>query len=348
MRGEPAVELIEHAAQLYELANQWWSLWQADARATPFQSPAWLLPWWRQFGEGSLLAVALFERERLCALVPAYIYTEAASGTRKVFLLGQGTTDYLDGLCLPGHEKHLLDAVRQVLSTRADAWDVLEWQQLRKGSPLLCLATPGPGEICPQLSLKDYTLPQKMARNLANYRNRARLAGELQVESAGPDAVLAAFAELVRLHQKDWAARGEAGVLLDERVLAMHREALPLLALRGLAWLGTVRLADEPIAAGYGLQARGRFFYYLSGFDPDRRELSPGTLLIAEALAHCRASGLEVFDFLRGRETYKYLWGAEDVCTWQVRLCSPGREEAAGAGHLRAACTHPNEGSRNQ
>ncbi len=65
---------------------------------------------------------------------------------------------------------------------------------------------------------------------------------------------------------------------------------------------------------------------------------SPGTLALAAALESARDEGLSELDLLRGREPYKYRWGAED------RLHFARRLEASPAPHARhpeAAATGP-------
>ena len=67
-------------------------------------------------------------------------------------------------------------------------------------------------------------------------------------------------------------------------------------------------------------------YYYLGGFDPAAKHLSPGTLLIGHAVERAVEAGAEAFDFCKGREPYKYLWGATDTPTFTRRLT-----HAAGA-----------------
>jgi CelD/BcsL family acetyltransferase involved in cellulose biosynthesis len=40
------------------LMPEWQALWQRTPAATPFQSPAWLLSWWRCFGSEKPLILA--------------------------------------------------------------------------------------------------------------------------------------------------------------------------------------------------------------------------------------------------------------------------------------------------
>ena len=53
-------EVLTADAALRALGPEWEALWRrAGDRATPFQSPAWLLPWWRAFGTGRPRAATL-------------------------------------------------------------------------------------------------------------------------------------------------------------------------------------------------------------------------------------------------------------------------------------------------
>ena len=42
--------LISTPEELERLREEWLALWRRSPSATPFQSPMWLLPWWRAFG----------------------------------------------------------------------------------------------------------------------------------------------------------------------------------------------------------------------------------------------------------------------------------------------------------
>jgi CelD/BcsL family acetyltransferase involved in cellulose biosynthesis len=60
--------------------------------------------------------------------------------------------------------------------------------------------------------------------------------------------------------------------------------------------------------------------YYLGGFEPAYARASVGALVVAHALAEAQRHGAREFDFLRGREPYKYAWGAQDRPLLRLRL----------------------------
>lgn len=61
-------------------------------------------------------------------------------------------------------------------------------------------------------------------------------------------------------------------------------------------------------------------YTYLGGFNPALEALSPGTVIIAHAIDEAIGEGRCAFDFLRGREAYKYAWGAADELTYRGLL----------------------------
>ena len=53
-----AIDELETLDDLLALRSQWVELWRRCADSTPFQSPAWIIPWWKRFGSDQLRVVA--------------------------------------------------------------------------------------------------------------------------------------------------------------------------------------------------------------------------------------------------------------------------------------------------
>jgi CelD/BcsL family acetyltransferase involved in cellulose biosynthesis len=122
-------------------------------------------------------------------------------------------------------------------------------------------------------------------------------------------------------------------VLAHPAVERFHRAAARGLLRLGALRLYVLRVAGRAIAAHYGFSHRRRAYYYLGGFDPEFKAASPGTLLIGHAVERALLDGAQEFDFLRGRESYKYLWGAAERATYNrtFRRASRGRGERSDA-----------------
>jgi CelD/BcsL family acetyltransferase involved in cellulose biosynthesis len=72
-------------------------------------------------------------------------------------------------------------------------------------------------------------------------------------------------------------------------------------------WLG-----NQPIAALVAFldKRQSRFSPYLCGFDPAFAKFSPGNVLFAHSIRYSIQEGFREYDFLRGGESYKYMFGA--------------------------------------
>lgn len=328
--AEVRAEAVATPEALQRLRPEWEALWAEAPGATPFQHPAWLLPWWRHIGRGRLAGIAVRSATgELLAFAPLYVYAEA--DRRRLFPLGIATTDDLAPLVHPAFEAHALRCMGSELAARRDL-DAIELPQQRAGSPLLHLPCPpgwlqhvGACDPHPVLDLRDpRALPKAMRENVRHCRSRAARAGTIACETAGARQVAEFLDALERLHTRRWAARGDPGVLGDPGVRAMHREAAPQLHSAGLLRLHALRLDGRIIAVLYCLLHAGTCHYYVGGFDPAHAAISPGTLLVAHAIEQARAEGALRFDFLRGQEPYKYRWGAMDEPRFVLRRWRDG------------------------
>lgn len=333
--AEPAtrIEEITTPDGLRAVRHEWSEIWERCLTASPFQTPEWLLPWWNHFQPGELWCLALRQGERLVGLVPLFVPRKEMSGRSGVQLVGVGASDYLDVLVEPMVARPALDAVWTHLASRSERWMLGEFPDLPAASPLLARQTPPgldvswrAGEVCPVLGLPDKVadlasvVPRRQWQKLQYYRRRAAREAEVSVERADAASLDSMLDELFRLHRARWRLRNSPGVLADEAVQRFHRDVTHGFLPRGMLRLYVLRLGGRVVASLYGFACRGRTYYYLGGFDPDVRGLSPGMLLIGHAIEEAVREGAHEFDFLRGREAYKYDWGAQDRPTFCIQF----------------------------
>src|ERR1700674_4366621 len=74
--GAMSAALISTTGQLEALEPEWLELWRRTPDATPFPSPAWLLPWWGRFGSHELSVITLRDNGRLSGAQPLYVLRE--------------------------------------------------------------------------------------------------------------------------------------------------------------------------------------------------------------------------------------------------------------------------------
>lgn len=325
-----AADLIASDAALAALRPDWARLWRRVPTATPFQSPAWLLPWWRQFGTGAPRVAVLHDGQSLSGILPLYVLEDRSE--RKLLPMGAGITDYQDALLAPGVPA---DATAQLLrvvlrQARRDGVIACDLIDVPPDARLRSAAVPEgwrdewrSADACPVLVLPKSLeqlracVPAPTLRKLRMNRHRVERIGGCTTEIATEETVPALLDALFHLHEVRW---GGEGVLGDPRVRAFHREAAPLLLQEGVLRLQVLRLGARVVAAYHTLLAGHRILFYLSAYDPHHAHESPGTVLLGAMVEAAVREGRTELHFLRGGESYKYAWGGIDRMNAACRL----------------------------
>jgi CelD/BcsL family acetyltransferase involved in cellulose biosynthesis len=317
------IDELTTTEELEALEPAWADLWSRAPAATPFQAPAWLIPWWRHIGGGRLRVLAARAGGRLVGLLPMFL--QQAPEGEKLLPLGIAISDYLDALYEDGHGPEVAAAMLWHLAERHRDWHVCELHPLPAGSPLLeapgtpeyasealpfepCLVV----EIPPEAASLRHVLPKRMRKNLRYFGARAARLGRISFETATVASVPEMLDALFELHATRWAREGRPGVLAGPAIRAFHDAAAPALLSAGLLRLYALRLDGRIIAVLHAMHANRRAYCYMSGFDPDLAEISPGTLILAHAVEQAIGERAFEVDFLRGREPYKYFWGVRE------------------------------------
>jgi CelD/BcsL family acetyltransferase involved in cellulose biosynthesis len=323
---------LTRPSDLERLRGEWTALLEASTAATPFQAPEWLVAWWHCLGGQGLWTLAIRRRGRLVGIAPLYIFADPQTAERRVCLAGNGVSDKLSTVSSAEDGGVVARAVLDHLARRAELWDTCDFRDLPADSAIVCADLPPAlagsveaEEPCPVLTLPRtaddllQTVPRALAQNLRRSTRRARERGEVVFETAAPDTRRELLAALFHLHAARWEARGQRGVL-DERMRRFHETVSCALQERDMLYLHALRIDRRIIAAQYVLQYNRRAYLYITGFDPDFGALSPGALLMSHVLQEALRRGNNEFDFLRGRERYKYVWGAVDRPQRRLRI----------------------------
>lgn len=130
----------------------------------------------------------------------------------------------------------------------------------------------------------------------------------------GWDKAMEHFFRLHRLSQPQKA------VFMDENRESFFYEMAKIFATEGMVRLTELRSHQGPIASSISFVMGRTWALYNSGFDPRYKHYSPGIVLVAHTIKRAIAERLKVYDFLRGREIYKYDFGAKDRLLFRLRL----------------------------
>jgi CelD/BcsL family acetyltransferase involved in cellulose biosynthesis len=122
------------------------------------------------------------------------------------------------------------------------------------------------------------------------------------------------LAEFIKLHRARW---GHHGLFTEDEKGARDEAFMRELFARAPEGLITIIVARNlefgAFAAGLFLRDATGIRYWNAGGELAARSLSPGILLFAHGLQMAITERKQVFDFLRGNESYKYEVGAADV-----------------------------------
>jgi CelD/BcsL family acetyltransferase involved in cellulose biosynthesis len=239
-------------------------------------------------------------------------------------LAGAGVSDYLAPIVRAAISESVLDALDEALG---GARLPVRFHDVPCRTPWVAVARKphsvwsiSSASVCPLLRLQRdpaawrRMLPSGLQRNLRRYGNRiVDECGARFCTIDDPQQADRAIDALMDVHTRRWHAQRRPGVFAAADVRRFHRSIAPALIRRGVLRLHIITIGDAIIAAQYVLQDSPHAFSYIGGFDPEWGHYSPGTLLMAYSIERAIDDGCTSFDLLRGREPYKYAWGAHDT-----------------------------------
>lgn len=278
-------------------------------RVGPFVGSTWLETWWAVRGVGELLLRATDE-----SLVALTLHNDTVRfageadltdyhsplGNHAVPALTSLIADLESGteLRLNSLPKEAADAVSGALAA-ADIRPVTE-----EHSVTAVLALPSTfDEYLMTLSKKDRHELRRKRRKFENEVGPYRV-----VRRSGPDAV-ALFARLHRL------SSGDKGAFMTDQMedffLALHTAAG-----------GVIDVLEDSsgraASAIFSFEDEAGFYLYNSAYEPDLRNLSPGNVMLSHLIERAIEDDKQVFDFLKGDETYKFRLGATARSLYRV------------------------------
>src|SRR5919202_5453040 len=131
----PRIEEVRSLAGLERVRSEWLDLWRRVPGASIFQHPDWLIPWCAPFGVNEPWLLAVRRGNHLIGVAPLLVYERERQ--RVLTLMGAGISDVQDVLVEPSAARAVLDAVWYHLEQHQDRFDVVEFENLPPGSPLL-------------------------------------------------------------------------------------------------------------------------------------------------------------------------------------------------------------------
>jgi CelD/BcsL family acetyltransferase involved in cellulose biosynthesis len=322
------------------LREDWTRL--AAASGNVFATWEWNELWWRHYGRGRKLRVAVARRDDVDAIVPLFVWSERP--LRIMRLIGHGHGDLLGPICRHDDVNTAEHALRRALE--ADQHDVFigdwvagdrDWARtlggrvVRKtGYPILRFANGSWDEFLASQS-------QRFRKTLRNSRNRLERAHEVIYRCADSASLDRDLDTAFHLHRARF--RTHSCFFCGEHE-PFQRDFAALALERGWLRVMLLELDGEPVSFEYGFLFQNAYFAYQGGRDPVWARHSVGFLAEIESMRRAFAEGAAEYRFLGGEEGYKYRFPIEDPRLETVAApASPRGRVAAGA--LAAALRLP-------
>lgn len=112
----------------------------------------------------------------------------------------------------------------------------------------------------------------------------------------------------VLLHKKRMEMKGIKSFSTTDKFWAFQLELAEEFFKQQRLFLGIMEVNGSPVVSQYAFSFDNRIFHYQTGFDPHYHKYSLGLVSIGHMIENAIKSGFREYDFLRGKEDYKFHW----------------------------------------
>lgn len=326
------MDLTHYTTFPAELEDEWNALLSQSYANYPFMRFGYQRDWWSSLGGGEwkdaeLVLITGKKDGSLAAIAPLFTAVKP-DGKRAVMLVGSfEVSDYLDVIVSLADLPEFAADLLAYLHTHITGWVTLDFYNLLDSSPSISafesaaaaagwqtdLTTlqpspyiPLPGDFETYLAGIDKKQRHEIRRKMRRAES-AELPAKWYVltepENLEPD--IDAFLELM-------AQGSEKAAFLNESMVPYMRQVMRTAFKEGILHLSFLEIGDQKAAAKLCFDYQNRLWGYNSGYNNAFLEYSPGWVLMGHLLTWANEQKREVFDFMRGNETYKYRFGGID------------------------------------
>jgi CelD/BcsL family acetyltransferase involved in cellulose biosynthesis len=322
-RASPKLEFVD---DLDALRDDWERV--AATGGNIFGTWEWNDLWWRRYGRGRTLRVAVYREDgETAAVVPLFLWSRR--GLRILRLVGHGHGDRLGPITRDDDAATAVSALRLALA--AEPHDVFvgdwvagahDWSRALGARTLRTTGYPIV-RLPPSWPAFANALSPRFRKSLRNRRNRIDREHTVEHRLADESSLERDLDTAFRLHRARFGEHGRCNYCGEHE--SFQREFAAVALGRGWLRLLFLELDGEAVCVEHGFAFDDAYFAYQAGRDPAWDRHSVGTLLELETIRRAIGAGLSEYRFLGGDEPYKYRFPAED----------PGLETVAVPGSRR-------------
>lgn len=336
------VELVDDLGRLGDIASQWAQL-HAAAGGGPFSSADWLAAWAAAYGgQGAAPRIGLaWSGERLVAGMALGFRRGPVSGlgprVGKLAMLCDERAGFHEILALPGAEgQAAVAALLEGYLAQGD-WALADLNPMLGSAALDQLAAQARARglavwrreevrraVC---DLSD-GWQGYLDRRSGNFRKSIRVArkrvaaegGTLRILRGGEPDADSVLARALAVSARCWKARMGTDIGSNPQVRTFMTQIWSRFSARQSARILLLSIGGRDAASCFLLRAGSREYGFITDFDEDFAALSPGRVIVSQALETAAADGVAVFDMMRLTPFWERF--ADEIQSFdRLRLC---------------------------
>lgn len=311
--------------------KHWWKT-QFESNSfstnTIFQSWEWNYYWWENIGSHNpayrICILAVWEGHTITAIAPFVLYTRRIRShtiVSKIFWLSNDYSDYPDILTNIESKKNVWNCLLEYFrnnhpDTILELWDIFESSSIAemKFNPDEYSLSIKRGRMYLSIDLKDETTPtsnrlsKKLYKDLQYCERQLRTLGRFEYRVTYHTSL----ADLHTLAEFNKIKFGTKSFFNDTRNNLFFTSLIHDPHFSQKCFSSLLMLNGHTISIVMGFLHSKTMYYYLSGYDPSYHRHSPTKINLFYLLLDATRNQFDRFDFLRGDESYKYRWGAQE------------------------------------
>jgi len=314
------------------LRDRWQLLLDRSQPNHVFMTWEWLFTWWEHFGQERELFVLVVEAKgEVIGILPLMLCIQDdgyMNKVRSLHFIGyrsiQRWNDWMDILAI--RKEEVIRTALEYLRERQYLWDFLDLWDVPEDSDTIGILADLASQLgfpvlkksvstCPYLPTTSdwpsYYRSLRSKRTTGDPERQVRrlsARGELHMHRTEDADLMVHLHALFDLHQRRQPMRLKSSRFAQE----VYRNFYCALArVFPRSWLdcSALKLNGEVIAAHFGFRYNHKLYWCTPAFDPDYAAFSPGKVFLKAIIETCFADDeMEEFDFLVGKEPYKYEW----------------------------------------
>ncbi|MDR2644289.1 MAG: GNAT family N-acetyltransferase [Planctomycetaceae bacterium] len=315
------IQLLKSSEDFKLIQEEWNLLTDNCVYPNAFVRAEWLLAWWKWFGNKLGTFYVLIVRNRECLIGGLPLFRERNGTLKFLGFDGVACPEYLGLVVKPEYLEHVVQELLQFFICQKnwlqlyfedysieDAGTLRFVEKLKRQFP--SWERTGEGRYYIQLpdSYETYLMTRGQNNRYKKRKELKKAIDEYQAHLVEPECsgIDQCFSELRRLgiaaleHKTlpPMAREDFAGLVYDLLVALLPCNKFRVFMLY---------YGDKPAAFKLGFVHAGKFYDYLTGFDPHLPGRA-GNIVIHFILMRLIEEGFNEFDFLRGLEDYKTHW----------------------------------------